>query len=80
MTHNGEVSEDQRSRDRAVGRQGPLDAATARVMTAEVQEAMDNVVESLLVLFHHYRAARNARVWAALGYETWTDYVEAEIH
>jgi hypothetical protein len=56
----------------------PLDAASAREMTAGLREAMDAVRRSVAVLAARVRAAHAARVWVPLGYGSWEAYCDAE--
>ncbi|MCX4869724.1 hypothetical protein OIC43_45990 (plasmid) [Streptomyces sp. NBC_00825] len=56
----------------------PLDAAGARVVTAGLREAMDDVRRSVGVLAARVRDAHAARVWAPLGHASWAKYCAGE--
>ncbi|WP_405749230.1 hypothetical protein OHA19_02420 [Streptomyces sp. NBC_00012] len=49
----------------------PLSAARARVMTAGLREAMDDVQRSAAVLAVRIRDAYAAGVWLTLGHASW---------
>jgi hypothetical protein len=57
---------------------GPADAAEARAITEQVRAAMEEHVRSGIELARAVRRAHSARVWIALGHETWEAYARAE--
>ncbi|MFE7431293.1 hypothetical protein, partial [Streptomyces sp. NPDC057545] len=67
-----------RDRDDAGPVLPPLSAERARVVTAGLREALEDVRRAVGVLAARVLAAHAARVWAPLGYPSWAAYCAAE--
>ncbi|MEZ0028327.1 hypothetical protein P3T36_006319 [Kitasatospora sp. MAP12-15] len=57
---------------------GPADEARARELTEQLRTAIEDVRAAVLVLARRVRAAHQARVWTALGHDSWAAYALAE--
>ncbi|MGW2545412.1 hypothetical protein ACWC5I_32195, partial [Kitasatospora sp. NPDC001574] len=57
---------------------GPADEARARELTEQLRTAIEDVRSAVLVLARRVRAAHWARVWTALGHDSWGAYALAE--
>ncbi|MFE1408741.1 hypothetical protein ACFW5D_35280 [Streptomyces sp. NPDC058770] len=67
-----------RDRDDAGPVLSPFSAERARVVTAGLREALEDVRRAVGVLASRVLAAHAARVWAPLGYPSWAAYCAAE--
>ena len=77
--HDGVVGEDNEDQGDVAEPAPPLlDAVRARVITAGLREAMDDVRRTVAVLATRVRDAHTARVWVPLGYPGWEAYCDAE--
>ncbi|WP_280212180.1 hypothetical protein [Nocardia cyriacigeorgica] len=56
----------------------PANAEQARVLTAQLRDAIADVRRAGVVLADRVRSAHRARVWLALGFRSWADYAHAE--
>ena len=57
---------------------GPVGEARARELTEQLRTAIEDVRAAVLVLARRVRDAHRARVWTALGHDSWGSYALAE--
>ncbi|MFD9597360.1 hypothetical protein ACFWA9_32045 [Kitasatospora sp. NPDC059973] len=57
---------------------GPVGEARVRELTEQLRTAIEDVRAAVLVLARRVRAAHRARVWTALGHDSWGAYALAE--
>ncbi|MEV1005143.1 hypothetical protein [Nonomuraea sp. NPDC050202] len=56
----------------------PLDVEQARMLTAQIREAITAVQQAGAVLAERVRRAHESRIWRPLGYSSWAEYAAAE--